>query len=687
MRKGLCLLLTLCLCITTALPVLADQANSEVVEKLILSAKEKFSISDDEFVFSDYYQIESERGNRYSLNWESKDELQSSNINVEMSETGSVIQYQLYDDLKKYNKLKYPEKTEAEALDAAKKYFAVIDSEKAEQVAEGKISYDSYSHCYSYIAERMLGSLPVFGESLSVQLDADTLRPNYYYADWTENLTAPEENYVSSEEAIKTYREKLGYELFYQVVSQDNQDSVKLVYRPKYDETLYIDAENGEVITFAEVNDGNSGGGSRANAEKSAMMDAAQLSEEERAMIAEISKMLSKEKAEQIARGVPEFKITKDYTAEDYYISKNVHGKYIGRISFRMDDEKNKTYGYRHVSIDVKTGEVVGYSGFYNIFHDNAKSGAVTKKKEMTTEQSQKAAEDFLKKYYPQKFKKMTIKDVFEPQASRVSYQREENNVKVYNNGVNICLDTETGDIREFSLEWTDAEFPQVSAADMEKVYEKILTEDNFRCGYLVSYNDEKKAAFVKAVYQTENNPVLDAESLQKLNWRLRPVEEQEKPEYTDIAGHYAEETVKKLSFMGIYYPGTLLRPNDAVTQKEYLKLLSQVLYQRSWGDDDDLYQSMISNGVLTKDEIHPEASVTRIDGIRYLLNAMGYREFANIRGIFLCPFADVAEADKGYGAIAAGLGLVNSQSDTFYADSALRRGDSLIIIYNYLSR
>ena len=64
----------------------------------------------------------------------------------------------------------------------------------------------------------------------------------------------------------------------------------------------------------------------------------------------------------------------------------------------------------------------------------------------------------------------------------------------------------------------------------------------------------------------------------------------------------------------------------------------------------------------------------------------MGYKEFANIPGIFNCPFGDVEAADAGYAAIAAGLKLVGT-SDTFYANDSLRRADALIIIYNYLTR
>lgn len=686
MKKVLCLCLALCLSMTT-LAVFADTTDSETVEKMILSAKEKFSVSDEKFVFEDYSLEKSEQRNRYTFRWVGRDDFDGSEIHAEMDENGSAIRYYRYDGSKERNQLKYPKKTREEATEAAKQALLKIDAEKVAQVADGELQYDSYERVYSYQAERRLGGLPVFGESLSLQLDADTLELMYYYANWTEGLRATEAELISAERAAETYRDKLGYELFYQVVSQDGTDTVKPVYRPCYEETLYIDAESGEVVSVSELlrYEGGSGG-SNDKLSSATMGDASaesvSLSEEERAVLEEISAMLPKEKAEQIARGVAEFEITKDYTLRDYSVSKRTDGSYVGRAAFAK--ETKDTYGYRNVCIDVQTGEVLSYSGYEHMTKENT---ARSENKAPSAEQSQKTAELFLKRYYPRKFEKMTQKTVFEPSGTNVSYLRTENGLKVYGNGATFSFDTDTGKLRSFSLEWTDAEFPQAMGAGTEQVYEKLLTADNFRCGYLLSYDAEKKEPFAKAVYRTEDEPVFDAESLQKLDWRLRPITEETQKEYTDIGGHYAEETVKRLSVLGIGYEGSLLRPNEAVTQKEYLALLAQVLYQRSWDDEESFYRYLLRKGVLTQEEIQPEREISRMEGIRYLLNGLGYRDFVSLSGIFLCPFSDVAEADKGYAAVAAGLGLVNTQTDSLYADSALRRADSLIILYRYLNR
>lgn len=683
MKKILSLMLVAILSVCSVAPIYADETKSEIVAELILSAKEKLKINDDEFVFSEYYQSESKAGNRYTLNWESKDKTKSSSINVEIGENKTIYRYNFNDHTKEYGKIKFPVHTDTQALSAAKEFFRTIDSEKLGQVIDEKITYESYENAYVYTAQRAHGTMPVFGNRISIQIDADSLKPTYYYANWDENLTFSEGEIISSEQAVNAYKEKIGYELFYQVVSEDYKDIVRLVYRPKYDETLYIDASSGEALNFEQLYGEESAGGSSnmyGKAEATADSAAARLSDEELAMLDEISKMLSKEKAESTARSVSEFDISSSYTVSGYNIHKDSHGKYTGRISFDLKNDKSDKYGYRNVLIDAKTGEVISFSGYESSDENDSDSA-------LSNEQASALAEKFLKKYYADKFLKMQKKNTFKSQDSGANYQRIENGIRVYNNGASIYADN-SKKIRSFSLNWTDAQFP--NAADVsgnEKMYEKLFSNNNLRAGYLIAYDNDGKAKTAKAVYKLEENPVLDAKTLQKLNWQLKPEAEEKKPSYTDISGHYAEDAAKKLLAMDIYYPENELRPNDAVTQKDYLKLVATVVFRYEQDDEKAFYNYLVHRGVLTKEEINAEGLVTRIDAIRYLLNALGYGEFAKIPGIFNCPFNDVTEENKGYGAIAAGLKLVNSETDTFYSATNLKRGDSLIIMYNYLTR
>jgi regulator of RNase E activity RraB len=283
----------------------------------------------------------------------------------------------------------------------------------------------------------------------------------------------------------------------------------------------------------------------------------------------------------------------------------------------------------------------------------------------------------------------MQPKNRFNDETDRAEYQLIYDGVRVYNNGASVYIDAEWGEISSFNLNYTDALFPDHKlAANLSAVYDKVLSEDNFRLGYLKIYDSETKENKAALVYAIEDNMILSAETLDKLDWSLEPIKEKEEFEYNDLYGHYAEDAAQKLLLMDICYDENMLRADDSVLQKDYLKLIARAVLNRSFAKtDEDFYNYMIRQGVLSKDNINPDAPITRISGVKYLLNALGYAEFAAIRGIFSCPFVDVAESDKGYGALAAGLGLVYSQTDTFSAQANLKRGDALIIIYNYLSR
>ncbi len=684
MKRFISILLAASLVFTMGFSAFADTVNSENAAKLIVFVKEKLAISDDEFVFKNYNHSESKNGTRYYLNWESKDETKSSSINVEVGENKTIYNYNFYDGTKKYGQMKYPAHIKEVAMRAAKEHFVVVDSDKHNQVINEKVSYNSYDNTYTYTAQRAKDGIPVFGESVSIIVDADNLKLLSYYANWNEALIFNEGEAISLADARKAYQEKIGYVLFYQVVSKDYADTVKLVYRPKYDETLYVDAISGEAVDYEMISD-EVGGNFREEMKDSATNSSGaeiKLSKEEQEMVDKIAKMLSKDKAEAIARSISEFNITKDYEAASFNIYKNASGKYIGQINLRLESNGSK-YGYRNVSIDAMSGEVVAFNGY------SGQDENYNAKKPLTAEETKKKAEAFLGKYYKEKFAKMQPKNRFNDETDRAEYQLVYDGVRVYNNGASVYIDTKRGEISSFNLNYTDAEFPDhKSVANLSAVYDKVLAEDNFCLGYLKVYDSETKENKAALVYATKDNMILGAETLEKLDWSLEPIKEKGKFEYNDLSGHYAEDAAQKLLLMDICYDENMLRADDAVLQKDYLKLIARAVLNRSFAKtDEDFYNYMIRQGVLSKDDINPDAPITRIGGIKYLLNALGYAEFAAIPGIFNCPFADVAESDKGYGALAAGLELVYSQTDTFSAQTNLKRGDALIIIYNYLNR
>jgi hypothetical protein len=83
-----------------------------------------------------------------------------------------------------------------------------------------------------------------------------------------------------------------------------------------------------------------------------------------------------------------------------------------------------------------------------------------------------------------------------------------------------------------------------------------------------------------------------------------------------------------------------------------------------------------------------PSSAVTREDAVKFLVRALKYDKVADIKGIYNIPFKDKAGINRkltGYVAIAAGLGIVDVKSAYFRPKALLTRGESAILIYNYL--
>ena len=68
----------------------------------------------------------------------------------------------------------------------------------------------------------------------------------------------------------------------------------------------------------------------------------------------------------------------------------------------------------------------------------------------------------------------------------------------------------------------------------------------------------------------------------------------------------------------------------------------------------------------------------------------MGITEVAEIKGIYICDFADSSDIspDKiGYCAIAKGFGLVNGSDGRLYPKNNITNAEALAMVYNYLTR
>ena len=146
----------------------------------------------------------------------------------------------------------------------------------------------------------------------------------------------------------------------------------------------------------------------------------------------------------------------------------------------------------------------------------------------------------------------------------------------------------------------------------------------------------------------------------------------------------------------GIYLEGKEFRPGEAITQLDFMILLSKTLNyygpvisaKSSDKEVDDLYAYLKREGIVKEGEKQPTQTVTREEAVKYIIRALKYEKVADISSIFNIQFKDksaISEGLSGYVAIAAGLGIVNGDGVNFKPARNVTRGESAVMIYNYL--
>ncbi len=200
----------------------------------------------------------------------------------------------------------------------------------------------------------------------------------------------------------------------------------------------------------------------------------------------------------------------------------------------------------------------------------------------------------------------------------------------------------------------------------------------------------------IKLVYSVKQDKpaIFDAFSGEILDGSGKPFVERKVVEYSDIDGHYAENQIAALAEYGISLPGEAFRPNESIVQKDFLRLLVKAMgYYGAYDDDealDDMYNLLIREKVITREEKNPEAAVTREEAVKFVVRSLGFQEVADIKGIFVTGFKDQGSISPelvGYVAIAKGLGIVGGSGGNFNPKAGLSRAEAAVMLYNYLTR
>lgn len=722
MKRKVAIFLTIVLMLTALLPATVFAADDKGMESVLKIVKSRITIPSDYTEFT--YSVNSYNGTtRWEFNWSKKGSTDKSPYNVIADSNGNILNYNHYIN-NTYNERKLPKISKDTARATAEAFIKKIYPDIYSKLKYIPVNQTVISSDYSLSFTRIQDGVVVPDNSVNLSIDSNTGEVSSYYCNWTDGLVFPAAKDIKSlKEAQDIYKEKIGLRLVYDWNGDAENPKIFAKYAPKFTFPTYIDAVTGELTTLNQYvyYDGMSAAyDEKMKMSKEYNRDSGALTPEEIRSVEEISKLKTQSEAEKIARELTEIGLTSEYTLMDSNLIKDwsIGRNYVWNMSFqKRASETSKEGSYVSVRINASTGEIINFNRNYS--HNENEKAAFDRAAAKT------AVDNFVKSFKSDKYNDLIYDDTVdkndylikmgkqETDSYSFIYYRKVNGIPFLGNKIQITFDAINGKITYFAMNWSDTKFPSIEKVlPIDKVYDKLFSSVGLELEYRFDYSDNAQDSdkIVKRP-ETASNPKIklvyalkqdkpanfDAITGNIINYDGEPYREITDIVYTDIKGNFAEQQIKTLASSGIYLEGTQFKPNDKITQLDFLTLLAKTLdYYGTFTNDskaiDNLYSFLINRGIVKESEKAPGSNVTRIAAAKFFVRAMGYEKVAEIKGIYKTVFRD---ADKlgnnlGYAAIVQGFNIMNGIGSgiiSFLPDQKMSRAEAAVAIYNYLQR
>lgn len=699
LKKSFAVLLTLTLALCS---VPSFAADSDGLQTAILTAKDKIEIP-AEYTEFDSNIYTDEDGASYNLRWNDKD--YNSSISITINDKNDITDYsssvRLLDDPKIQFAAYTGEELKQKALEwlgrVNPSWVSELDAENADTSDYGSIYSDSTHVSFN----RIKNGIDFLGNRVSFSINNRTGEVTNMYSSWNYETEFPDPSEAMDENAAGDEFFKLSpLKLEYMEV-----DGVaKPVYTPENPYVRINAREGGEIgDRYSALNEKGDAAAKDAVASGSGSSNSSRLTESEIANLEEINSLIPEQDLVKLAQSLKNTNLSKAaydglrYTRGFSYARNSEQEKqsYYAQLSFIFNKDTAKEYK-GSVTLDAETGELIRFYAYDYYAYDNKNKGDAPK---VAAEAAIDAAEAFITEYSPGQAAKVKAEAAEEEVYGDyyLNFTRYENDIPYYRNYVNVSVNSETGLITNFSKNWNDElvfESPE-GIMDAAAAMQAFRQHASFTLSYVYSYSlapDNKTVTeSVELCYRGENL-TLDAKTGEPIKQHEA---EEALPEANDIAGHYGEAQINALIGAGVIEldsENPAYRPDDTITKGELGQLVARLKQRYTPYEPASVEKTMRNMQVLLPSEaFSSDEAAQRIDGVTYIIRAIGYREIAELPDIFSCSFADAASipSDKtGYIAIARGLGIVRGdENGSFNAAAPLTRADAAIMIYNYLAR
>ncbi|EPR09288.1 YcdB/YcdC domain-containing protein [Ruminiclostridium papyrosolvens] len=716
MKRFISMLLVVAVLAVFMIPAMAADGSAQVDKELqnaIKFVKSKIDIPKECTKFS--YNIYNRNDQIvWSLAW--SDEDSQKNVNVQVDEDNFISSYNTYDYMPNVDK-KIPKYSKEQAYKIAEQFVNSLNPKLMDEFKLNETNAYGYNGGYNINYIRQVNGIKFRSNYINLSVNSYTGKVISYTCNYSKNAKFEDASkIISLNQAQKSFAEKLGLKLVYNVKFENDKPETYLSYVPKAT-NKYIDAVTGEVETATNYRLYENGASSQY--EKLAIMDAAgtvsniALTPDELEAVNDISNLITKDTADKKLRSISNFNLDSSFKLTNAYLGKdwrNSNSLAWTLAYTKVLDESKKLTRELQITVDAKTGALIEFWANYM-----SPTGAVPQK---SVEQAKSICDETLKALMPDIYTKVKYDDSYitydsKPENSyRFKYIRMENGVECPDNYISISYDNLSGNIDSFYTYWSkELKFADPkNVITVEEANKVLFNKIGYGIQYIPDDSDEADTAIEdyklgiintkNAVlgYFTDNSKPCNISAVNGdvLDSSGRIYKDDKVADYTDINGIKAEDKVRILTQMGIRYIQDELKPADVLLQKDYFVLLSKLndFYYMDKATDNDkiienMYSQLIAQGIITKAEKAPLSVITREEAAKYFIKFKGLSEVAEIKGIYKSSFKDANKINQnllGYVCLATGFKAMNGSNGNFMPKNKMTRLDGLMTIYNFLA-
>jgi Zn-dependent metalloprotease len=404
----------------------------------------------------------------------------------------------------------------------------------------------------------------------------------------------------------------------------------------------------------------------------------------------------------------------------------------LWNFNWRIEGEDGRFNQHIWASIDSQTGEILNFN--VNRYRPYVEKDSQEAPKLSADEAKEKALNEVKKltPYYTNQlylttphFEQLDEEELNDLREYSFTFNRIINGVRSEMDNVRIGIDSNTGEVVQYSNNMTDiaypSEIPDVVNHDQAREiyfsqYDIQLQYHLFNGSHLYGpkEQEENEPKVAELVYQLvpkfQSQPVfLDAQTGQWRNHESGNVTTLEKIEATDIEDHWAEKQLQlMIDYEAIDVIDGKVMPNKKITRGELIKMLvvstSGGHYRPYYGMErsasfadvkaNSAYFSYVETAVdqnlidKESENFYPDQTISRDEMAGLIVRALGYSALAEFDGIFSLNVNDATDVkNKGSVAIVMGLEIMTSSESKFNPDKEVTRAEAAMAFYRYLEK